>query len=97
MDINIFYQPHIISLFVDDFEGINNKYKKENYNWECFSKIFADLYGILSNSNIDEDNFVKYYYIFTFLYLTYTNYLAYLNHDDINNHDLEKLIRKIKT
>ena len=97
MEINNFYKPYITSLFVDEFENINNKYKKENYNWEYFSKIFYDLYNTLSNSNIEEDNFVKYYYLFIFLYLSYTNYLAFLNHKDINNPDLEKIIKKIKT
>lgn len=97
MDINIIYKSSIISLFTDTFEKINNKYPKEKYNWVEFSNIFNTLLKTLSEQNITEDKFIKYYYFFTLLYLNYTNYLVYSEHPDINNSNLEKIIKKIKT
>lgn len=97
MDINIIYKSHIISLFTDTFEKINNKYPKEKFNWVEFSNSFNILLKTLSDQNISENDFIKYYYYFTLLYLNYTNYLVYLGHPDINNSNLEKIIKKIKT
>jgi hypothetical protein len=95
MDINIFYKPNIISLFIDDFENISNKYIKEKYNWNFFSKIFNNLFIELSNQNINENDFIKYYYLYTLLYLNYTNYLAFINHNDLKNPDIEKIIKML--
>ena len=97
MDINIFYKPNIIILFTDNFENIKNIFTPENYDWELFTKIFNNLFIILSNQNIDENNFIKYYYLFTFLYLSYTNYLVYINHKDVLNPNIDKMIKKFKT
>lgn len=95
MDIKIFYKPHIKSLFIEEFDNII--YGSENYNYELFLPIFSDLYKNLSASDITENDFIKYYYIFIFLYLSYTNYLVYSNHKDMNDPGLCKIITKIKT
>ena len=97
MDINILYSSNIISLFTDKFENIANKYKNDEFNWEKIEYIFNKLFNVLSDTNIDENNFIKYYYIFTFIYLNYSNYLVYIKHKDITNDNLDKIIKKIKT
>ena len=51
---------------------------------------------MLSDENVSETNFVKYYHIFTFLCLNYINYLAFIEHPDLNGENLPKLIDKIK-
>ena len=96
---NIILNPIIISLFVDKFENIKNKYSSDEFNWDKFEKIFINLQKILSDKNIEQDNFVKYYYIFIFLYLAYTNYLGFTNHPDNpnNNSKINIIIDKIKT
>jgi len=96
-DIDILYNYNSICLFTDNFIDIKKKIKNENYDWKNYEKKFNYIYEILSDINIDEDNFIKYYYLFIFLYLNYSNYLAYINHVDIKNKCFDKLIKKIKT
>lgn len=60
-------------------------------------QILIFLYSKISDENIKINYFIKYYYIFTFIYLGYTNYLAYVGHTDITNKVLEKIANKIKT
>ena len=97
MDINIFYSSHIISLFVDNFEKIKKTYTDDLFNFINFENIFNNIIGILSDEHINQNNFIKYYYLFTFLYLNYTNYLFYIGHNDISNINLEKIVKKTKT
>ena len=97
MNNNLFYNSYIIGLFIFNFNELQNKYKNENYDWINFENIFNNIFKILSDENINEDNFIKYYYIFTFLYLNYSNYLVYINHKDCSNAKLEKIVKKIKT
>ena len=97
MNDNIIYNPTIICLFVDNFNTIKKKYDLKTFNWENYEPIFNYLCSKISCDNIDVNYFIKYYYIFTFIYLGYTNYLAYIEHPDISNKGLEKIANKIKT
>jgi hypothetical protein len=97
MNDNIIYNPTIICLFTDDFDTIKKKYDLKTFNWENYKQTFNYIYSKISDENIKINYFIKYYYIFTFIYLGYTNYLAYIGHPDIYNEGLEKIANKIKT
>lgn len=97
MNDDIIYNSDIVCLFTEDFEIIKTKYNKNIFDWKNYEKIFNYIYHVLSNENVKINDFIKYYYIFTFIYLGYTNFLAYIGHPDITNKGLEKIIIKIKT
>ena len=97
MTDNIIYNSIIICLFTENFDNIKKKYENDIFKWENYEKVFNYLYSKLSEQNIELEKFVKYYYIYTFIYLNYTNYLAYISHPDITNENLEKIANKIKT
>ncbi len=96
-ETNIIYNPLILCLFTNDFDVIKKKYNNEQFKWSNYFGIFDYLYLKISDNNIEIENFIKYYYILTFIYLAYTNYLVYINHPDATNENLEKLVNKIKT
>ena len=95
-ETDFLYKSYIIDLFILPFPDIKNKYSNEIYSWNNFEKIFLFFYKKLLN-NIDESNLIKYYYIFSFLYLNYTNYLKYISHNDFNNSNIYEIYNKIKT
>ena len=97
MSDNIIYDQYVICLFTETFDNVKKKYKDSLFAWTNYEKVFNYLYSKLSDEDIKLDNFIKYYYIFTFIYLNYTNYLVYINHEDIENDNLEKIVNKIKT
>jgi hypothetical protein len=98
MEINNLYESHITDLFSINFEDVLKKYSKnlDQYNWSNIKSIFIDFYKKLSDINISETDFIKYYYIFTFLYLQYTNFLKFSKNNDFNNQEIYKIINKIK-
>ena len=97
MNDDIIYNPKIICLFIDNFEDIKKKYNPNVFDWANYENIFNYFYIKLTSENIKLNDFIKYYYIFIFLYLNYTNYLAFIEHPDTSNISLEKIINKIKT
>lgn len=97
LEKNTIYEPHIITLFVDDFNDIKKKYNSKIFDWNNFESIFNYFNEKLSSSSIKINEFIKYYYLFSFVYLNYTNYLSFINHPDILNIGLEKIVNKIKT
>jgi hypothetical protein len=96
MDNSILYNPIINSLFVDNFDSITKKYQKDNFNLKEFEKFFDHITKKLSDENIKVNDFINLFYIYTFLYLNYTNYLVYISHPDINDMKIEKIARKVK-
>ena len=97
MNDNIIYNQTVICLFTENFETIKKKNVDDKFRCTNYEKIFNYLYSKLSSEDIEINIFLKYYYIFTFIYLNYTNYLVYINHKDIANENLEKIVNKIKT
>lgn len=97
MNDDMIYKSNVISLFLDNFNEIKKKYKDDDYNWKNFENIFLYLYKKLNQINLSVNELIKYYYLFTFIYLGYTNYLAFINHKDLYNDGLEKIVNKIKT
>lgn len=85
----------IINLFNNYFDEINIENIKKSYNWENFMIFFDFITNEIINSK-DSKYTIKLYYIFTFLYINYTNFLKFLNHDDFNNIKIYKTIKKIK-
>ena len=97
MNDNLFYNQNVMTLFVCNFDEISLRHKKEDFNFVEFENIFNFIFSKLSHNDINEDDFIKYYYMFTFLYLNYTNYLVYIKHPDVENPNLEKLATVVKT
>lgn len=95
MNLEIIYNPLIITLFNTYFDNISKKYTYDDYSWVNIKNIFIELHDNLMNS-IKKEILIKNYYILTFLYLNYTNYLKFINHEDFNNQDIYKFYKKIK-
>ncbi len=92
---DILYNEYVQSLFIMSFDNIKKKYDDKYFSWDKFYPIFQNLYNILFKS-IESKEIIKNYYIFTFLYLNYTNYLKFINSPDFNNQEIYKMINKIK-
>ena len=56
---NVILEPNIIKLFTDQFDSIKNKFNDDIYNWNKLESILNDFYKILSDPNINENNFIK--------------------------------------
>jgi hypothetical protein len=93
--INDLYNQHVQSLFIMPFDEISKKYKNELFTWKNFEPIFLNIYKLLLKSE-NENDFIKYYYLLTFLYLNYTNYLKYSLNSDFNNVNIYTFISNIK-
>lgn len=97
MNDDTIYNQNIICLFINNFNDIQKKYNINDFDFKNFEDIFNYFCDKLSSQHIKINEFIKYYYLFTFLYLNYTNYLVFINHPDTSNAKLEKIINKIKT
>jgi hypothetical protein len=93
--IDNLYNPLIQSLFIMSFEDIINKYTNDLFLWKNIKNIFEDINDLILKSNTKED-FIKYYYLLTILYINYTNYLKYSNNSDFDNNEIYNFIHKIK-
>lgn len=89
------YDIYVQSLFIMPFDEILKKYSNSNYEWVKFEKIFRQMYNLILESK-DENDLLKNYYMFTILYLNYTNYLKYSQNPDFNNQEIYKILNKIK-
>lgn len=86
-----FYKYNINDLFINPFFKLD----KNKYSWKNIKNIFDNLYLNLENSSNNQD-FLKNYYIFIFIFIYYTNYLKYFNDKNINNQEIYEYIHKIK-
>jgi hypothetical protein len=82
----------IINLFINYFD-INEDNSPE-YTWNNIKPIFEFLIQKLNNKTGNE--LISYYYIFTILYINYTNYLKFYKHPDFVNEEVYNLIKIIK-
>ena len=64
MNDNLIYEPHIICLFIDDFNNINRIHNSKVFDWNNFKSIFNYFNDKLSCLNIKKNEFIKYYYLF---------------------------------
>ncbi len=94
-DTELLYNEYVQVLFTLQFDEIKKKYSDDNFSWKKFQPIFLNLYNLLFKS-IESKDIINNYYLFTFLYLNYTNYLKYISSPDFNNQDIYKMIDKIK-
>jgi hypothetical protein len=79
----------MLELFITYFDSIETTPTK--YSWTNINEIFDSILN-----NINSTNLIKNYYIFTILYINYTNYLKFINHNDLDNPEIYKLAKKIK-
>ncbi len=92
---NEIYSIYVQSLFSMSFDEIIKKFDNSYFSWNKFEKIFIYLYNQIINSK-NENDLITNYYLFTFIYLNYTNYLSYSSHPDFDNPLVYKIINKIK-
>jgi hypothetical protein len=94
MDINNIIDKYFIKLFIKNFDEIKiTEEIKNRYSWKNMYNIFDDLYNNLKK---DIKNFKENYYLLILIFMNYTNFLKYINHDDINSVDMFDYIHKIK-
>ncbi len=94
-NFNNIYNSYVQSLFKMSFDEIIKTHDNSCYSWNNFEKIFLQLYNQIINSS-NEKELISNYYIFTFIYLNYTNYLNYSSHQDFDNQEIYKIINKVK-
>ncbi len=94
-NLNNLYLEPIQDLFILPFDEIIKKYNNSAFSWKNFEKIFYNLYKSLIETK-NEHELIYNYYIFTILYLNYTNYLQYSSNPDFNDKNIYKLIDKVK-
>ncbi len=94
-NFNNIYDNYVQSLFKIPFDEIIKTYDNTYFSWNNFKKIFYHLQNQIINSSNEKD-LINNYYLFTFIYLNYTNYLNYSSHPDYDNPEIYKIINKVK-
>ena len=87
-----FYKSHVVKLFTTPFYDI--KFNKSLYEWSKFKIIFNELFKELLSTN-NKTEFIKFYYVFIFLYIYYTNFLKYNSSNDFENKEIYFLINSL--
>ena len=84
-------------LFESCFTKISKNLSKSTYNWDNYKSVFTTLKKNICVKHCDDiNNIVTSYELFIIYYIFYTNYLKYVNHEDIGVDEMFEIYNEIK-
>jgi hypothetical protein len=96
MDTNDMIEKYFNNILTNYFDKIEiTKELMTNYKWSNISQFFTSFYEKLTSFKNSSD-FIKNYYLIMLCFITYTNFLKYINHPDCELSDVYKFLNKIK-